>query len=217
MTNAPPADLEALSARWLTALDAVGATGDGGPLFAKLVDHYSELGRHYHDLVHVQACLNELEAVRAECTRAAEVELALFAHDVIYDTHARDNEEQSAVWATEALAALGADSAATQRVAAMIRATAHTTHEAQTDDERIVVDVDLSILGQPPEVYASFEAAIRAEYAWVPAAAFRAGRRAVLTHFLEQPAIYRQPSLRRRYETQARHNLSAAIAALAQA
>jgi predicted metal-dependent HD superfamily phosphohydrolase len=74
--------------------------------------------------------------------------------------------------------------------------------------------VDLSILGQPPEVYRKFEADVRREYWWVLAPIFRRERARILRSFLERPHIYNLGVFRDRYEAQARRNVAAALAAL---
>lgn len=67
------------------------------------------------------------------------------------------------------------------RVAARVLATAG--HAAEAPDARLLIDVDLAILGVEPEAYARFEEQIRQEYAWVPDDRFRAGRAEVLRRF----------------------------------
>ena len=56
---------------------------------------------------------------------------------------------------------------------------------------------------------------MREEYAHVPDASYRAGRRRVLEAFLAAKAIFPDPAFRLRYETRARENISREIAALA--
>jgi predicted metal-dependent HD superfamily phosphohydrolase len=81
-------------------------------------------------------------------------------------------------------------------------------------DTALVVDIDLSILGREPDLYAQFERAIRREYWWVSRARYVAGRSAVLKRFLGRSAIYQHDHFYKKYETQARANLSAALAQL---
>ncbi len=53
-------------------------------------------------------------------------------------------------------------------------------------DEGLIIDIDLSILGSPPEDYELYRSAIRREYISVPEVDFVVGRRSVLQSFLSQ-------------------------------
>lgn len=81
-------------------------------------------------------------------------------------------------------------------------------------DAATLLDIDLAILGQPAARFWGYERAIRMEYAWVPPDKYVEGRTSILTKFLQRPTIYRTDAFRARYETAARANLTAAIAAL---
>jgi predicted metal-dependent HD superfamily phosphohydrolase len=61
---------------------------------------------------------------------------------------------------------------------------------------------------------ARFEAGIRREFEWVDEELYRSARCAVLRRFLERPAIYTMPALRRRFEAPARSNLTRLIGSL---
>ena len=76
------------------------------------------------------------------------------------------------------------------------------------------MDIDLAILGQPPELFDVYERAIRLEYANVSDAAFRIGRTKVLHGFLKRTSIYLTPEFRERYEITARSNLRRSISLL---
>lgn len=201
--------------RFSRAWRALGARGGGEDVFALLSAAYGEPHRAYHGAAHVEACLRLVDdpEVRALAARPAEVEAALWFHDAVYDTRAQDNEERSARLAEEHLSRAGASPEAVRRVAAHVRATKD--HAAASPDGQLVVDVDLSILGEAPAAFARFEDEIRREYAWVDEAAYRAGRAAVLRRFAERPELYGTSALRDRYEAQARANLAAALARLA--
>jgi predicted metal-dependent HD superfamily phosphohydrolase len=66
------------------------------------------------------------------------------------------------------------------------------THEAGPDDRagRTLLDADLAVLSADEPAYDAYADAIRREYAWVPEADYRAGRRRVLERFLVRPRIY---------------------------
>ena len=71
----------------------------------------------------------------------------------------------------------------------------------------LLVDVDLSILGQPDERFREYEAQIRREYEWVPEEIFAAKRAEILQGFLARERIYTTDSFFGRFESEARTNL----------
>jgi predicted metal-dependent HD superfamily phosphohydrolase len=89
-----------------------------------------------------------------------------------------------------------------------------TRHDAQPDgtDARLVVDIDLAILGAPPARFAEYERQIRIEYAHVPSELFEPRRREVLSGFLARDPIYLTASMRAQLEQVAHSNLAQAIA-----
>jgi predicted metal-dependent HD superfamily phosphohydrolase len=111
------------------------------------------------------------------------------------------------------LAEAGVSPDISTRVAALILATKH-DREPGSPDARLLVDVDLAILGCEPAVFAAYDRAIRQEYSWVPEEEYRGARAAILQRFLHHPAIYHTRFFRDRLETQARQNLERLIATL---
>ncbi|HWP61773.1 MAG TPA: hypothetical protein VN495_04180, partial [Candidatus Paceibacterota bacterium] len=91
-----------------------------------------------------------------------------------------------------------------------------TKHKAVPDsaDGRRFVDIDLSILGQPPDVFEIYEFGIRREYERVSLRLFREKRAEILQRFLDRPSIFLTPHFRHKYERQARDNLLRSIAQL---
>ena len=98
-----------------------------------------------------------------------------------------------------------------REVERLILATRHGASPADADsdpDLALLLDLDLSILGADRATYATYAEAIRREYAIVPDAIYRPGRRRVLTEFLARPRIYATPvDLHDLWETAARTNL----------
>lgn len=190
--------------------------GSSGPASARVFDdllsRWSSPSRRYHNIEHLRDCLDELASsgpVDGVAGRRP-VALAIWFHDAIYDATRSDNEAASADLADAALRALGEPRPAVADVCRLILDTAHRA-EPVTADGRLIVDIDLAILGKPPERFDRYDAAIRAEYAHVPDADYRAGRSRVLRGFLDRPRIYRIPRFAERYESQARINLTLAI------
>jgi predicted metal-dependent HD superfamily phosphohydrolase len=198
--------------RWQGTCKACGFDGTSRD-YERVIRGWSSWGRHYHTLGHLEACLREFDRVRDLVVNAGEVELALWFHDVVYRTWRSDNEARSATLASEIMGSGGAESGAIERVIAAIMATRHQGREPN-GDAALVVDIDLSILGTPQDVYQEFERNVRREYWWVPRRRYVAGRCAILESFLKRTSIYRYPEFQRRYEAAARLNLTSAIARL---
>lgn len=176
---------------------------------------YRAEGRHYHNLAHIEAMLALAADHRALLGDPEAVEAAIWFHDAIYDSKAKDNEAQSADLARSQLAGR-ADPARLGRVTAMILATA--THELpHFDDARAVrdaalfLDMDLSILGAAPDAFDAYERAVRREYDWVEEPMWRAGRGAVLRNFLARPHIFHTEEFRQRFGPQAVANVSRSL------
>jgi predicted metal-dependent HD superfamily phosphohydrolase len=178
-----------------------------------LLARYAEPQRHYHTLQHLGECLARFERERAAAEHPAEVLLALWFHDVIYDVHAQDNEARSADWARDALRAAGASAEAADRVHSLVMATRHDALPEGRDAE-LMIDIDLAILGAGAERFDEYERQVGVEYGFVPDEVRRPRRRAILQRFLDRPAIYATPGMHARLEASARSNLMRSIAAL---
>jgi predicted metal-dependent HD superfamily phosphohydrolase len=196
--------------RWSLARRAIGVAPDERA-YRRVRRAWRGMGRHYHTLSHLAACLRELDGARGLAVCPAEVELALWFHDAVYRSWRHDNEALSAALARSLLRAAAPDSL--ERISQSILATMHRDAEL-AGDPALVVDIDLSILGASPEVYAQFERAIRREYWWVPRGRYVAGRGKVLAGFLGRARIYRHDPFFEKYETRARANLAGALSQL---
>jgi predicted metal-dependent HD superfamily phosphohydrolase/uncharacterized glyoxalase superfamily protein PhnB len=183
-----------------------GARGDGQALRDSLVARYEEIHRAYHTLQHLRECLGWFDRLRGLAEHPAEVELALWFHDAIYDPQRHDNEERSAELARESLEAADVDRAVAARVAALVLATRHSAVPAGRD-EQVLVDIDLAILGAEPRRFAEYDRQIRQEYSFVPAETYRLKRREVLQSFLERPRLYATEPMQAALEEPARRNL----------
>ena len=202
-----------LEQRWVALWQRLGAQGNANVVYNDLVTRYSEPHRAYHTLEHIGHCLDELEQVRHLATNPDAVELALWYHDAIYDTKAKDSEERSAMLAEEMVRSASLPDDLGQLVANLITTTKHTV--APTDpDVQLLVDIDLSILGQSEDKFDEYEGQVRKEYEWVSEDAFVAGRSAILKSFLNRPAIYSTQFFRNKYEAQARANIATSLARL---
>ncbi|TPL94802.1 hypothetical protein FJ960_27295 [Mesorhizobium sp. B2-3-11] len=179
---------------------------------------YAAGERHYHNLAHIETMLALARDYRGELGDPEAVEAAIWFHDAIYDSRARDNEAQSAALAEKKLAGR-IDAGRMGRISAMILATA--THQlplfddaAAIRDASLFLDIDLSILGAAPEAFDAYERAVRREYGWVEESIWRADRGAVLKTFLARPHIFHTQEFRQRFEPQARQNIARSLQAL---
>jgi predicted metal-dependent HD superfamily phosphohydrolase len=198
---------------WLATWKALGVETPDDGLYEELVARYSDPERHSHTLQHLDECFARLAESRHLAEHAHEIELALWFHDGIYDVRRQDNEEQSAAWAEEVSLRVGLSPEIAARIRDLIVAT---KHDAIPDsvDSRLLVDIDLAILGAPAERFDEYERQVRQEYAWVPDTLFRNKRREILQAFLARPYLFSTGDFHAKYETRARTNLERSITAL---
>jgi len=200
-----PANLHRFSASWREA----GLTADPAPVLANLIQRHQEPGRHYHTLDHVNAVLDQLEAVRGELEHPADAELAVWFHDAIYHPARHDNERQSAALAREQLGGTGAPETRIARIAGLILDTRH-QEPAGSPDGALVADADLAILAAAAETFDAYERAIRREYSHLTDSEFAVGRARFLGAMLQRPSIYQSRSFAR-LESLARTNLQRSV------
>jgi predicted metal-dependent HD superfamily phosphohydrolase len=198
--------------RWLKTWNGLGIPSSSPlrTLYAELIARYSEPHRHYHTVRHLSECFDRWALLRDFAPHPGEVEVALWFHDVIYDTHRDDNEAKSAKLAEKSAIDLGVRPDSARCIRSLILCTHHVVEPVGPDEEALV-DTDLSILGASPSRFAEYERQVRLEYAWVPEPAYRSRRSALLNAFLTRPHIYATDLFRERYEAQARANLQQSL------
>ena len=202
-----------LESAWTQCFADLGAPLPPSGVFEGLVARYSEPHRAYHTLRHLEECFGWFAPARHLMSGPGEIAFALFYHDAIYDTHAADNELRSAQLACGVFEAFVRMDA--RAVGNLISATSLHSAEGAGSEIRIMLDIDLSILGAARVRFDEYESQVRQEYAWVEDRAFREGRTRILNQFLARPVIYNTPFFRERLEAQAQENLKRSIAALA--
>jgi predicted metal-dependent HD superfamily phosphohydrolase len=184
-----------------------------GGLMNQLLKAWGEPQRRYHTLVHLRDCLAHAEAAAPLARRPAEVQWALWFHDAVYDPVRADNEQRSADWARAALLQGGGSADAADRVHALVMATAG-HGDTEDPDTQLLLDIDLAILGTPYARFDAYEREVRAEYAHVDEAAWRAGRGQWVRGMLARPSIFRTAPYRDSFEARARENLARSLRAL---
>ena len=178
--------------------------------YETLIRHYSEPHRAYHNLQHLKECLQVRRVINTACQAPAEVDLALWFHDAIYDPLRSDNELRSAQWLDDVARESGLGDETRRRLYDLIMVTRHDGTPASAD-EAVLVDTDLAILGASFERFEEYDQQIRREYQFVPLPVYRQKRRQVLEGFLARGRIYTTASYFDAFEQQARANLARAI------
>jgi predicted metal-dependent HD superfamily phosphohydrolase len=203
--------MNGLHLRWPAVWQRLGASSI--PDVGDLLQRWAEPQRRYHTTAHLAHCLATYDR---NPLRDARVELALWFHDAVYNPHGSDNEERSAELARSVAATAGLTSETIDVMTGCIMATRH--REPPTDAaQALTLDVDLAILGETRRRFDRYDAAIRAEYAWVPEETYRRERGRILAGFAKRDDLFTTPWFRCRYMDQARANLQRAVRGLAAA
>ncbi|MFF9090104.1 hypothetical protein ACF1BE_27570 [Streptomyces sp. NPDC014991] len=205
------ADLDALRLRFTHALEAARAPGGGPdptPYADNLLTRWQEPQRRYHTVAHLTEVLDHVDVLAPCASDPDVVRLAAWFHDAVYLPERSENEERSARLAERALLEAGLSGAKTAEVARLVRLTVTHDPAASDRDGQVLCDADLAVLASPPSAYAAYTARIREEYHFVPQAAFRTGRSALLRRLLELPSLFRTPYGQEHWEATARHNLA---------
>ena len=176
--------------------------------FAVIAKEYSQTGRYYHNLQHIFHVLEIIETLGNLTNQLTSVELAAWFHDVIYDPKAQDNEEKSAMYATNLMKSLGIDSTTIANVNCLILSTKLHQADINDIDSQILLDADLAILGSPVQQYLTYAKNVRQEYAWISDRDYQNGRRRVLEQFLQRERIYYTDAMFDKLEQPARNNLN---------
>ncbi|GAB5398717.1 MAG: hypothetical protein Aureis2KO_03020 [Aureisphaera sp.] len=165
---------------------------------------YSQPSRHYHNLNHVNHMINGLETFKDKVVHWDTLLFAIFYHDAVYHVKRQDNEIKSADLMEEHLGRTSFSKISMCRQ--LIEATKR--HESYDDDMRVLMDLDLAILGQDSDDYNRYAKNIRKEYSVYPGFLYRKGRRKVLKHFLEKDRIFKTDHYSKTLEGKARENLN---------
>lgn len=170
-------------------------------IYADLKAQYTQPERDYHNLAHILDVLTLIQQLTP--TPSAELLLAAWFHDAVYNSKSKDNEAHSVSLAQATLARFSIN---IERIEELILATA--THQAPANDleMQILLDADLAILGTGRRTYQAYSLAIRQEYSWVEEAEYNTGRTAVLQQFLSRPNLYFTPQMQAARQAQAVDN-----------
>eukprot|EP00967_Tisochrysis_lutea_P027619 scaffold32099_cov18-Tisochrysis_lutea.AAC.1 len=171
------AQMTALETRFKRLLSSLGCDDQSSQHWWKVIsDSYAEPHRHYHALNHLANMFELLDQADLDGHSRVAVALAIFFHDLVYDAKRKDNEMRSAELFNQFAADLSLERHLINRVCLFIEATIAHAVPAQVHDAHLTLflDLDLSILGMPPEVYDNYALQIRQEYSHFPDDAYAA-------------------------------------------
>lgn len=208
----------ALHERWYFFARSLGHdTYEGANAFEKVLrPRYSEGHRAYHTLEHIYECFRMFDKhVPLDVKDRKAIELAIWFHDVVYETSAQAslrNELESSTLLLEEGTRMGFPKDLIELASAMVLATK--THEPPKNPPEALayfLDVDMSILGQKEEAFDKYEAGVRFEWKWVPDNLFNSTRSGILQKFLDFEWIYNTRRFRQHFEGEARANIHRAL------
>lgn len=192
--------LAGLAAAWGELLPDESALGED------LVRRWQEPHRSYHDVRHLAqmlAALAELYGGRPP----RPVALAAWFHDAVHDGQAGDDERQSAELAVAELERIGLPGVEIAEVGRLILLTVDHSPQPGDDAGIMLVDADLSVLGQTPGRYHFYSRGVRLEYPELNDEVFWSGRLRALDRLLSKEPLFGSITGRRLWEVQARGNL----------
>ena len=195
-----------LKQRW----HALWQSSDHDELFDDIIAHYHEPHRHYHTVTHLCECFYWFDKIKDKLNNPALVALALFYHDIIYEPTSTHNEQNSAIFAKNALADLLSDDDLAQIHCYIIATKDHINPSADGDLDYLL-DIDLAILGADKDRFDEYNAQIRREFAWVDDTLYHIKRKQVLNDFYQKTPLFITPYFYGVLEIPAKANLQKAL------
>jgi predicted metal-dependent HD superfamily phosphohydrolase len=196
---------------WMYFWQKISKIGNGINCRDELISRYSENHRAYHTTQHLNECLVLFKQQQYFSQEPEDIFFAIWYHDAIYDTSSHKNEEESANLAQIHFSTNEVNHEKAKNIADLILATKHSIDPLNID-QRLLVDIDLAILGTDEARFLEYEQQIRTEYSFVPDLIFEKKRTEILKNFLSRPKIYNTPYFLENFENLARLNLMKAIA-----
>jgi predicted metal-dependent HD superfamily phosphohydrolase len=182
-----------------------GSSNVAAEVFARLEKHYAEPHRHYHTAAHIEHCLCQVDLISVEHADRDAVELAIWFHDVIYEIGDPANEENSAKWFMQVSLGELKDNIRAQ-VKRLIMVTQHNL-QPENEDEKYMVDIDLSGFGMPWPEFSADSLRVRQEFPEVSDGVFENKHRMFLEMLASRDFFFCTILFRDMYESQAKHNV----------
>lgn len=182
---------------------------------------YSEPHRHYHNVDHLMDCLNKLKLVKHLCVFPEKCALALAYHDYIYTILPLKSNNSVQMSANIAKIQLNSMGICSKYIEDIIINTDHFSRELFMElslrnkqendpiikDIRVVVDIDMSILGSSQDTFNRYERDIRKEYNFLSDSSYYPVRIDFIDRMIKKSQIFYTDHFREKYEEKARINL----------
>ncbi len=179
---------------------------ESAAILERIIEYYSESHREYHNLRHIREMLECLNSYKEAIQDYPAIYLACLYHDIVYDTHAGDNEEKSAEYLERDFKEYLSNEKI-EKCKDLILGTKKHQFIKDDFDNKIFLDSDLLILGRERNRYIEYMDSIRKEYDWVEPELYKQERAKVLQKFLERDRIYFTNEIFGKHEKQARENI----------
>ncbi len=214
-----------LISAWTRSVRAVGSPADEAEVRIvgeRLLERWSEPGRHFHNLRHLIAVLARVDELAEETHEPDVVRLAVWYHGAKFETakaaalahRGGEDEVASAALARHELTTLGVPAVHVERVKHLVTRMARHNPDPEDLDCAVLCDADLAVLAAEPQRYKTYLEEIREEYAHLPLRAFLEARQRIVAKLLGRPRIFVSP-LGTAWEEPARQNLAMEQARLA--
>lgn len=199
-------ELQQLQIKWLNLAKSISMPSSiAKSYFEKIVDYYSEKHRAYHNLSHIKSMLTLLDSGFQPYHKNI-LQLVIWFHDIIYNPLKKNNEAKSAALCQEMLHDY-IPSKALKMIEQLILSTQKHQPLLEGFDNKLLLDLDLAVLGTDESTYKQYAKAIRKEYWLYPTFLYNRGRKKVLLHFLERERLYFTSFFYKKFEARARVNL----------
>ncbi len=175
-------------------------------VFDELSEFYRKADRHYHTDSHIHHCLGQLDNALESGKNFPHLEMAIWCHDVIYTPGDPDNEKNSAAW-FEQRAESHISREDIDAISNLITITEH-RDEPSSEDEKLMVDIDLSSFGLPRLQFEQDGERVRKEFPDMSDKDFIEGQILFLENLIERPVLYSTAYFHENFEKVARQNIN---------
>jgi len=175
--------------------------------------NYNSNTRFYHNFTHIKNMVEFALSIKEKIEDFDTFILAIFYHDVIYNSRKSNNEEESAKLAKNHLSLINFNIYKIDIISEMIlRSKNHS--ESKSDDSndlKLFLDTDLLIFASPKNIYQQYVSNIKEEYKHVPKIIFNTKRKQILKNIYSEKYIYKTNLFRTNHEQQAKNNILSEI------